>query len=359
MTKSILLIVAGTTIGTAAVALPSLDLLPPAPAAAAAPPAPLAAVELVFTGMCDASAGLLVDAHHLVVANDEDRVDTTLRVYDLRTPGAPIATVDATAALAPEGEDAEVDLEGLTRFGSRFALIGSHSLKGDLGDPAPSRRRLIAFALSGTAPRFTLAQGARYSSLIADAQAFLATQPEPMKSFVLDKKLGAKSGGLSIEALSASATPGELLIGLRSPLGPGETAMILPLKNAAAVLDTQAKPMFGAPILLSLRKQGLRDLVDDGRGGYLLLAGEPGEGGTFAMWSWAGPGGAPPGKMLDIPNEKDTSAEAIVVTPDGKSAWILFDEGERKTASGKKCKGDSVPPAGKSFRARRVDLPVS
>ena len=48
-----------------------------------------------------------------------------------------------------------------------------------------------------------------------------------------------------------------------------------------------------------------------------------------------------------------------MVAPGAKSAWILFDEGERKTASGKKCKGDSVPPAGKSFRARRIDLPAS
>jgi Protein of unknown function (DUF3616) len=362
MTKSILLIVAGTTIGTAAVALPSLDLIPPAPAAAAtpAPAAAPAAAELVFTGMCDASAGLLVDANHLVVANDEDPVDTTLRVYDLRTPGAPVATIDATAALAPEAADAEVDLEGLTRFGSRFALIGSHSLKGDEGKPAPSRRRLVAFELSGTAPGFTLARPSRYTTLVPDAQAFFASRPEPIKSFVLDKPLGAKFGGLSIEALSASASPGELLIGLRSPLGPGDTAIVLPLKNAAAVLDTGARAVFVAPILLSLGKQGLRDLVDDGRGGYLLLAGEPGEGGTFTLWSWAGPASAtPPRKVLDIPNEQDTSAEAIVVTPGAKSAWILFDEGERKTASGKKCKGDSVPPAGKSFRARRVDLPVS
>ena len=154
MIKSILLIVAGATIGTVAVALPSLDLRLPAPAPAPAAPPP--AAELVFTEMCDASAGLLLDANHLVVANDEDRVDTTLRVYDLRAPGAPVATIDATAALAPEGADAEVDLEGLTRFGSRFALIGSHSLKGDDGDPAPSRRRLMAFELGGTAPRFTL-----------------------------------------------------------------------------------------------------------------------------------------------------------------------------------------------------------
>jgi hypothetical protein len=370
MTKSLLLIVAGSTIGTAAVALPSLSLVPPAPAAtpaAATAPATTStastappAADVVFTDMCDASAGLLLDANHMVVANDEDPIDTKLRVYDLRTPGAPVATIDATKALAPESADAEVDLEGLTRFGSRFALIGSHSLKGDDGKAAPSRRRLIAFELTGTAPGVTLAKPVRYAKLVDDAQAFLTTQPEPMKSFVLDKPLGAKFGGLSIEALSADATAGELLIGLRSPLGPDSTAMILPLTNAAAVLDTNAKPAFAAPILLSLGKQGLRDLVSDGRGGYLILSGEPGEGGTFALWSWAGPtGGAPPKKVLAIANVPDTSAEAVVVAPDAKSAWILFDEGERKTASGKKCKGDSVPPSGKSFRARRIDLPAS
>jgi len=347
MTKFILLLVVASVLGIG-VAAKGLDSPPPAN-------------ELTFTGMCDASAGLLLDANHLVVANDEDRTDTTLRVYDLRAPGAPVATIDATAALAPEGDDAEVDLEGLTRFGSRFALIGSHSLKGDEGDPAPNRRRLIAFELGGTAPRFTLTRPVRYAKLIDDAQAFFATQPEPIKSFVLDKpKTGAKLGGLSIEALSASATPGELLIGLRSPLGPGGTAIVLSLKNAAAVLDAHATPAFVAPILLSLGKQGLRDLVSDGRGGYLILSGEPGEGGTFALWSWAGPtGGAPPKKVLAIANVPDTSAEAVVVAPDAKSAWILFDEGERKTASGKKCKGDSVPPSGKSFRARRIDLPAS
>jgi uncharacterized protein DUF3616 len=323
-----------------------------------APPPPPA--ELVFTGMCDASAAVLVDANHLVVANDEDPARTLLRVYDLRAPGAPVETIDATAALAPKGLDAEVDLEGLTRFGSRFALIGSHSRKGDLGDPAPNRRRLLVFQLTGTPPHVALANGARYTGLVDDAQAFLAAQPEPLKSVVLDKEVSSKLGGLSIEALSASASPGELLVGLRSPLGPGDTAIVLPLTNAAAVLDSRARATFGPPILLALGKQGLRDLVSDRRGGYLLLAGEPGEGGTFALWTWAGPAAVtPPRKLRLIPNEKDTSAEAIAVADDGKTAWILYDEGERKTASGKKCKGDSVPPSGKSFRARRIDVSSS
>ena len=80
MTSSAFLIAAATMLGAGA----AMIVRPDSPA----PPAS----ELVFTGMCDASAGLLLDANHLVVANDEDRVDTTLRVYDLLTPGAPVAT---------------------------------------------------------------------------------------------------------------------------------------------------------------------------------------------------------------------------------------------------------------------------
>ena len=55
MTKSILLIVAGFAIGTATVAIPTLDLVPRGPGPAVAPAA----------------------------------ADTTLRVDDLRTSGAP------------------------------------------------------------------------------------------------------------------------------------------------------------------------------------------------------------------------------------------------------------------------------
>ena len=268
MTSSAFLIAAATILGAGAAMVARPDS-PPSPAS-----------ELVFTGMCDASAGLLVDANHLVVANDEDSVDTTLRVYDLRTPGAPAATIDATAALAPEGADAEVDLEGLTRFGSRFALIGSHSLKGDDGKPAPSRRRLIAFELTGAAPRFTLADPARYTKLVDDAQAFFATQPEPLKSAFRPRQAARREvrrpehRGVERQR-DAGRAPHR---SRQYPLGPGNTAIVLPLKNAAAVLDAHATPAFGAPILLPLGKQGLRDLVSDGRGGYLLLAGEPGEG---------------------------------------------------------------------------------
>ncbi len=329
------------------------------------PDSPPPAGDLVFTGGCDASAGLLLDDFHLLVADDEDKKKTELRVYDLRSPGAPKSTIDLTAGLAPDPAEPEVDLEGLTRFGPRLALIGSHSRRGDLAKEAPSRRRLLAFTLSGSAPAVTLGTTARYEKLVEQAQAFLAglPAPDPLKALVLDRAVPSKKGGLSIEALSETATPGELLIGLRSPLGPGDKALLLLVTNAAAVLDSGVGATFAPPILLALGKQGLRDLVRDPKsGGYIILAGNTGEGGTFALWRWAGPTSASaPTKFKSIETPgPGTSAEGIVLTATPNTAWILFDEGERPlpnpTAELATCKDQKRPD--RSFRARRVNLAV-
>jgi hypothetical protein len=364
MTRPILLIVAGSTIATAAVALPALHLMPPVSATApgAPPGAPAGAApgaaELVFTGMCDASAGLLVDADHLVVANDEDTDQTTLRVYDLRAPGKPVKQWAATGALKPETTDGEVDLEGLTRFGAQVVTIGSHSRK-KKNPPleALSRHRILAFTVPAGQPGSTIEAKGLYKDLIADAQRFLAQLPatEPMRGFVLDNKKGSKDGGLSIEAVTETALPGELLVGLRSPLGPGDKAIVLHLKNAADVLARGATASFAPPILLGLEGQGLRDLVRDGKGGYLLIAGDPGDGGAFSLWKWTGPGATP---VRVSPIERPAgltkaSAEGLAVDANGASAWILFDEGERKNAAGVECK-DLTDPNEQSFHARRI-----
>ena len=47
------------------------------------------------------------------------------------------------------------------------------------------------------------------------------------------------------------------------------------------------------------------------------------------------------------------SAEGLAVDANGASAWILFDEGERKNAAGVECK-DLTDPKEQSFHARRI-----
>jgi hypothetical protein len=349
MTKPILLLAAATTIGAATVAHTALELMPAAPAPAA---------DVVLTGACDASAGLLLDDRHLLVADDEDKKKRILRVYDLTTGGAPAGVVDVTAALQA---DDEVDLEGLTRFGSRIVAVGSHSHTKKAA-PAPSRHRIIAIALAGTGPNPTLGAVSRpYQTLVGDAQRALDALPasDPLSRFVLDNGKAPNDGGLSIEAVSDTDSAGELLIGLRSPLAPGGKAIVLRLTNAAAVLDSGAAATFGPPITLDLGAQGVRDLVRDGGSGFRLIAGNSSDGGTFALWTWSGPGPSSTLKQvgpIDTPAE-GTSAEGLVLTTDRAAAWILFDEGQR-LIEGKECK-DLKEAGGKSFHARRLALSPS
>jgi hypothetical protein len=140
-------------------------------------------------------------------------------------------------------------------------------------------------------------------------------------------------------------------------LGPGKKAIVLHLTNAGDALAGTAPAPFATPIMIDLGGKGLRDLVRVGPGRYLLIAGDPGDGGTFELWQWSGPGALTPlTRMGPIATPAaGTSAEALVLTPDRTAAWVLFDEGQRMTAGGTECK-DLQNAADKSFHARRIAL---
>lgn len=323
---------------------------------------------VILTGACDASAALLLPSGHLLVADDEDRERTRLRVYDPKKPGAPVEELDITSALKPDSSDAEVDLEGLTRLGDHMVCLGSHSRKGDDGAAAPSRQRIAELHLVGSAPPYRTEPVGLYTALQADLQKFLDGLAGPR--LVLDQEVpgapgkhkAAKDGGLSIEGVTSTKNAGELLIGFRSPLLPGapgkEQAFAVLLLNADAVLEHQAAPKFSPPIGLTLDGRGIRDIeFARERSAYLIVAGPAGAGGPFALYEWQGPGAAvAPRQLMAIPADPDTAPEAVVPEAGGTAVWILFDEGERKTASGKRCKSKDVAPADKSFRALRVAL---
>jgi hypothetical protein len=324
---------------------------------------------LVFTGACDASAALLLPSGHVLVGDDEDRKQTILRLYDLKQPGPPLQTLDVTTALKPEMPDREVDLEGVTLLGGELVWIGSHSRKGDDADPAPSRHRLAALHLSGSAPPYQTRPAGLYQALLDDLQEFLDRRPG--KRLVIDaevpgtpgKHKPAKDGGVSIEGLTSTPNPGELLVGFRSPLLSAETgadlALAVTLLNADAVLHSGAKARFSPPHLLALGGLGIRDVVYvPERRRYLVLGGPPGPGGPFELYEWDGPGTpGVPSPRGSIAAEQDTSPEVLVPEPGGRSVYIMFDEGERRTESGKRCKSNDVPTSAKSFRAVRMAVP--
>ena len=91
--------------------------------------APLTLAEpTVFTGMCDASAAVAIDAGRFIVANDEDNI---LRVY-ARGGGAPLSEFDVSEFLGAQGKKKakEKKTTGIgwfvyTRVSACYALIAT------------------------------------------------------------------------------------------------------------------------------------------------------------------------------------------------------------------------------------------
>ncbi len=296
---------------------------------------------LVFTGMCDASGGVALSATLMVVANDEDNV---LRVFDVRTGGAPIATLDVSAGLAlpiKKKGAPETDLEASTRLGDQLVWMTSHGRNKNAKEK-PERLRL--FATTAPVDGLGLAiSGTPYELLLDD----LITAPTLARfDLATAATLAPKApGGLNLEGLT-SRPDGALLLGLRNPIPDGR-ALVVPLENPLEVLAGTARARLGQPVQLDLGGLGLRAMsrLPDG---YLLVAGTSASGGTSRLFRWDGVG-APvaTGVRLD-----DVNPEAIVTFADTPRVLLLSDDGEL-AIGGVACK-DLPDASRRRFAARWV-----
>ena len=304
---------------------------------------------VVYQGTCDASAAVALDPSHFVVADDERDV---LLVYRLGQ-GAPVATVDLTAALGKRarGERAkESDLEGAARIGARIYWIGSHS-RDRKGRLAPHRRRLFATEIvSGDIPTVRTPAAAPYMDLLED----FAADPR-FASIRAAAAAGApeSAGGLNIEGLAVTPD-GRLLIGFRNPR-PGGRAIVVPLENPAAVVDHAQRPKLGDPMLLDLAARGIRsiDWVGDR---FVIVAGPHDDGGPtgglgFALYDWAGHAADVPRPWVGV-DFGTLGPEGLFVIPGTRQVHVVSDDGER-------CKGRPLTDMQRTFRAFTLDLPTS
>jgi hypothetical protein len=281
------------------------------------------------------------DGSHFLVANDEDQGITQLRLYDAEASGPPLAEFPLdNAILQPGSKDPEIDLEASAWLGNRIFWIGSHS-RSKTGKSRPSRHRLFATALRKGKPEIS---GAPYTSLLKDLSRLL--------DFDIDPPRPPKDGGVSIEGLSATENPGELLIGFRSPLARKARALVVPLQNAEDVVDRKAPAKFGDPICLDLGGLGIRSMdYWPERHTYLLIAGPAGgDPDEYCLMRWSGPLSSRP-EVLDLfrfaeLSPEGTAPEALMIHRRSDTLYVLFDEGNR-TEGGVKCKDSRI----KSFRS--------
>jgi len=335
-------------------------------------PAPVAAADLslvTHSGPCNASAALPLGGGLFVVADDEERVPVTLRVYRGGQAGPAVGEgrIPARAVAPVDDGHPELDLEGAARIGPLAYWIGSHGAaeasgknkgKGDgpLGAPRPNHQRLFATTLGlrpgvgGKGMDLTVEPvGRPYTTLIDD----LAADPRhaALGLAAAARRPAKAKGGLNIEGLAATANGG-LLIGFRNPLPEGK-ALLVTLTNPNAVLAGQ-KAAFGDPAPLDLGGLGIRSL--ERVNGQVLIVAGPAEGSKgkaapSALYRWSGQVGQPAERLRVFGPIDGQPLNPEALFGDGDSLVVLSDDGNLER-EGKAC-GDR-PKGKQTFREIRL-----
>lgn len=336
-----------------------------------------------YQGLCDASAAVALGAELFVVGDNDHNV---LKIYRRDQPTA-TACIDLRDYLAERqasreppktgisrGGDAatptcdpredlgndpagaqEADIEGAARIGNRIYWIASHG-RNSKGKFREERQRFFATDVIETASGATLEVPPKppytqlVEALVADPRFTLLAEAHKQK------KGPEEAGGFNIEGLAATPA-GHLLIGFRNPLSKDENrALVVPLTNPAAVIDTAAQPIFGNLLALDLGGRGIRSIETVGQG-FVIVAGPIGKGKhagkDFALYDWSGKAGDPPQPRKDVDFAK-LGPEALFSFPGKDQLYLLSDDGDEKV-DGVTCKDKRVAMSRKTFRGFAVD----
>lgn len=285
---------------------------------------------LEYRGLCEASAGAFIDNTHFAVASDETNV---LQIYERGNP-TPIGNgVDLQNFTSFD----KSDLEAAAVVGDRVYWISSHSFNSQ-GEDKPKRKIFFATRI-----------------VSANGKPRLEGVGRPVKSLrnPIATAAGVEPRDLNIEGLAATPDGG-LLIGLRAPLrkeNGKERAIIVPLKNPAAVVDGGAAPDVGSPVTINLGGRGIRSIDQLGKSGsadYIIVAGPVADAEGFALFRWAGPGKEP--VEISGVNLKGLTLEGAMLVPGQNVVQLLSDDGSL-------CSDEDDPIDKRKFRSIDVSLP--
>lgn len=295
--------------------------------------------EKVYSGMCDASAGIALTEDIFIAADDESNV---LHKYSRSGPSKPLQLIPLGRFLQADRKHPEADVEGAARVGDVVYWITSHGRNKD-GELRPSRQRFFASKVAGDNLRL---HGFPYKSLLDDLAS--AKQLESLDLKKAATKAPKAKDGLNIEGLVARPD-GTLLIAFRNPI-PGGMGLLLPLLNPAELVNgSPARAKFGEPILLDLDKRGVRDITFlDGT--YYIIAGSRKGGEKSQLYTWDGKS-AP--AVFEKAFPKAMNPEALLPLPSGKEMLILSDDGTRQI-NGVDCK--ELKPELRQFRSYLMKL---
>jgi hypothetical protein len=336
---------------------------------------------VVFNGTSDASAAAAIGDDKFIVGDDENN---TLRIYAIGVP-KPVFSFDLTAFLGTTAKSPEADIEAAAKVSNRVYWITSHGRNKD-GLFRPNRCCFFAADIVSDSNGINIRPlGRPYQNLLFDiVENKSDVQRDLIKaagfaSKLEDKdleKLAPKKEGLNIEGLCASADGNALFIGFRNPLHKQrgkKFAIVIPLKNAASVIENGQKPVLGQPLLWDLHGLGIRDMAwSPFHKKYFIIAGPSDERRNFAIFQWSGDENEQPVVIWKYSLPENFTPEALITFEGGWRIFILSDDGsleidvksssecmEGRLIDGKRCPNKFLAdPNKKTFRGLWLSLPV-
>ncbi len=295
---------------------------------------------LTYQGTTDASAAAAISKDMFIAADDENNI---LRVYNTNKGTLPIHSYDLTDFLDIDLEHPEADIEGATSIANRIYWVTSHGRNKD-GQLRPNRYRFFATTVEVQnekvsinpigKPCKTLVHQMLKNETIRHLELDKATRFDEILTKKEQKKLAPKEKGLNIEALCASTDGKTLYIGFRNPLPINSdthqpNALVIPLNNAADVIEKQNEPIFGEPILWDLRGLGIRSMeYSPFHKAYFIIAGPYDEEAKFALYRWSRDIDTQPVLVRQLSFEKSNfTPEAIVPFTNSSGILLLSDDG--------------------------------
>ncbi|GAA4667054.1 hypothetical protein GCM10025780_06380 [Frondihabitans cladoniiphilus] len=308
--------------------------------------APGEAAPTYVSGAANASAAVDAGDGYAFVGDDES---DTLRLYDLTTSGAPVASFDFDSLL-PSGSS-EIDIEGASKSGDVIYWEGSMSTSSS-GKVQPARSTVFATRVTGTGASATLTYLGSYTGLLNDLVTWDAQGGSGLGADALGLAASAAGGvdghaadALNVEGMEfASPTSGTAYLAFRAPLEPvsdRHLAMLIPVTTYASLADagnqTTTHATFGAPLFFDLGGLGIRDIKENADGQFLIVAGTADEANTgFSLYSWDGVASHAPRltntTLPQLPSATNAGSwETIVSVPDpltaGSPVRLIQDDG--------------------------------
>jgi len=289
---------------------------------------------LQFFGMKSASAALALGGDMMVAAGAQDN---QLRIYNVTRPLHPPTKLDLSDFLGVE-RSRSVHIAGVTRMGKRLYWIGSHS-RDKSGQVRPERYCLFATTLHQDQGQIRLVpEGKPYTSLMQDlvrVHTMRGLRLESVTRLGQDlseperRHLAPERAGLHIAALCASSDPEILYIGFRNPrpvrvVAATAHALVVPLDNAADVINKGEKPIFGEGMLWDLDGLGIISFeYSPFHGAYFILAGPHDAQDRRVLYRWSGMKMNAPERICTFdPGTQDTIPDTVV--PFANSADLLL-----------------------------------